>query len=60
VDRSSINKVRHGARYVGLGFAFKIEKATNGEVRAEDLPLSPSARDSLAAYRGSAREGSAA
>ena len=57
-DQGSISRARRGER-VGLGLALRIEHATSGLVRAEDLPLTRASRKALRGLR-SDEHGSAA
>ena len=52
VSQPTINKLRHEKRSASLGLALRIERATEGLVRADDLPLSRSARRDLEMVRG--------
>lgn len=49
-DQGSINRARRGIR-ASLQLAISIERATNGTVRAEELPLTKSSRRALRALR---------
>ncbi len=51
VDQSTVNRLRRRQRRAGLGLALRIEAATGGLVRAEDLPMSKEARRDLAQVR---------
>jgi len=46
-------------RTASLALSLAIERATRGEVRAEDLPLTPGTRRALALLRASAASGRA-
>ena len=49
----TINRLRRGDRTASLGLAFRIERATDGQVRAEDVPLSKKSRRDLRLLRKS-------
>jgi DNA-binding transcriptional regulator YdaS (Cro superfamily) len=55
--RATISKLRRRKSRANLALALAIERATGGEVKAEELPLSAETRADLAALRG---EGAAA
>ena len=50
-DQSTLNRLRRRKRQAGLGLALRIERATAGLVRAEDVPMSRSARKDLRSLR---------
>ena len=54
VDTSTVNRVRSGARTASLALALQIEAASNGQVRAEELPLTPRTQKALAGLRARA------
>ena len=53
IHSATVNRARNEARPLGIGLALKIEQATNGEVRAEELQLSATAREALRLMRES-------
>ena len=50
-SQGTISRLTQRRRKAGLGLALRIEKATEGLVRAEDIPMSPSARRDLRELR---------
>lgn len=48
---ASLNRLRHRRRFASLEFALAIERATGGEVKAEELPLTGRTRVMLATFR---------
>lgn len=51
-NQSTINRLRNRKRTAGLELALAIEAATEGQVTAEDVPLSRRARAGLRRIRG--------
>jgi len=51
VDQSTVNRLRRRGRKASLGLALRIEEATAGIVRAEEVPMSRAARRDLARLR---------
>ena len=56
-NQSTINRLRRNKRLAGLGLALRIERATDGLVRAEDVPMSTASRRDLLAIRGNGGAG---
>lgn len=52
VGQPTINRLRNQKRTASLGLALRIEEATGGKVRAQDLPLSKQATRDLKMVRG--------
>ena len=50
-SQSTINRLRNKRRKAGLALALRIEAATDGQVRAEDLPMTRKTRESLRILR---------
>lgn len=50
-DQSMINRLRTGARKASLPLALRIEKATSGKVRAEEIPMKRASRAALSGLR---------
>jgi DNA-binding transcriptional regulator YdaS (Cro superfamily) len=49
--QSTVNRLRNRKLRASLVLALRIEEATNGQVRAEDLPLTPRTRAALRSLR---------
>ena len=49
--QSTVNRLRNRKLKAGLVLALRIEEATDGQVRAEDLPLAPRTRAALRMLR---------
>lgn len=59
-SQGTISRLVQGKRKASLGLALRIERGTGGLVRAEDLPMTRSARKDLRLMRSAVRESSAA
>lgn len=53
-DPATVCRTVAGEVTISLGLALKIQAATEGQVRAEDLPISVRSREALALVEGAA------
>jgi len=62
IDQSTVNRIRRRVRKVSVGLALRIEAATGGRVRADELPMTKGTQQALSVVRMStgAAQGSAA
>ena len=57
VRQSMINRLRRAKRQASLELALRIEDATGGRVRAEEVPMAKATRQSLRTIRARERNG---
>ena len=57
--QGTVNRVRNGTRTAGLVLALAIEAVTDGEVKAEELPLSKRTRQAIKRIRSLSQENTA-
>ncbi len=54
-SQSTINRLKNDEMEAGLELSLRIETATGGKVRAEDVPMTTDTRQALLAVRNAAR-----
>jgi len=54
-NQSTINRIRRRQRHAGLALLMRLEAATDGGIRAEDLHMTERTREALRAMRAGAR-----